>query len=545
MRLSPRGLGATVLSGLALAFSATYSCRRLPSPNLQLAAPYALTSLQVPYGVRDSGIGHGRRQFVRTRCGNKFGLRQVGSRAAHTNKIPNSSEDIPSPEKSNERKESLSVPPEVENTFWRWAETRGIKASDRLRLASYNGVVGLKVAGRGEGRNGGGGPGGLRPDEVILEVPASAIVDGGAFKKSPLGQRLEDDQIRLISPKVQIALVLLQSTGGGTCVEHADGELAPWVELVSKCKTPSPTKWTMEQIQRTQNPKLMTLMGALKAVRRSQLDRVQPLVKGIGGLNISEQAFDWAITEIDRRSVLVPSQNPGGSKATSGNLASSGLRPTHILAPVLDLMLPDPLAKCRIEVEKDNTLKVIANEHIAAGSRVHFRPPPPGVPNEVYLTSHAYIPEINTNDFVVLKGVIPEDEWRDLMIKVDQGDMESTQKFQLLKIFQDDHYSVSAFTLPPRLLMVLFYCFIYIHKIFQYYHYSVSAFTLPPRLLMVLFYCFICIYKIFQYYHYSVSAFTHPPRLLMVLFYCFINVFTRYFNIITILCPLLLTLLGF
>eukprot|EP00954_Amorphochlora_amoebiformis_P026841 1381709-Amorphochlora_amoeboformis.AAC.2 len=66
MRLSPRGLGATVLSGLALAFSATYSCRRLPSPNLQLAAPYALTSLQVPYGVRDSGIGHGRRQFVRT-----------------------------------------------------------------------------------------------------------------------------------------------------------------------------------------------------------------------------------------------------------------------------------------------------------------------------------------------------------------------------------------------------------------------------------------------------------------------------------------------
>jgi len=119
-------------------------------------------------------------------------------------------------------------------------------------------------------------------------------------------------------------------------------------------------------------------------------------------------------------------------------------------------MTPDPIGDCEIKFDnKKKTIKVIATENIKPGSRVLFRPPAPGIPNEVFLTSHGYVPEINTNDFIVLKGITREAEWRELMTKVDAADPVATQKFQLLKIFHDDSYSVSAFTLPPRLLFAL------------------------------------------------------------------------------------------
>mmetsp|Transcript_2915 Transcript_2915/g.5398 ORF Transcript_2915/g.5398 Transcript_2915/m.5398 type:complete len:881 (-) Transcript_2915:24-2666(-) len=131
-------------------------------------------------------------------------------------------------------------------------------------------------------------------------------------------------------------------------------------------------------------------------------------------------------------------------------------KPAHVVAPVLDLMQPHPSAQLLLEIdEKTGSIRVVANEHVIAGSRVKFRPPPPGIPNEVFLTSHGYVPEINTNDFVVLKGICGEGEWRELLKQVESGDAIATQKFQLLKIFHEDNYSISAFTIPPRLLMAL------------------------------------------------------------------------------------------
>eukprot|EP00472_Partenskyella_glossopodia_P008448 CAMPEP_0197540218 /NCGR_PEP_ID=MMETSP1318-20131121/65132_1 /TAXON_ID=552666 /ORGANISM="Partenskyella glossopodia, Strain RCC365" /LENGTH=122 /DNA_ID=CAMNT_0043099143 /DNA_START=105 /DNA_END=469 /DNA_ORIENTATION=+ len=47
--------------------------------------------------------------------------------------------------------------PQLEEQFWSWAESRGIKASDRLRLAKYDGVIGLQVAKKGETRSGDSG----------------------------------------------------------------------------------------------------------------------------------------------------------------------------------------------------------------------------------------------------------------------------------------------------------------------------------------------------------------------------------------------------
>jgi len=349
------------------------------------------------------------------------------------------------------------LPVEVENAFWDWAEASGVKASDRLRLAKFDGVVGLRVAGREETRSGELGGGGLRPGDVVLEIPKESIVSMDTFKETELGKKLGPEQIRLISSKVQIALVLLQALGSGSSEKGGDMEgLLPWIQLVRGSEKPRPCKWSMQEIERTQNPKLMTLFGALKSLRRSQLERVQPLVKGIGGLQITESDFDWAMTEVDRRSILLPPEKKPKEdrRQKQQPTASSASNSMHIVAPVLDFLQPDPLASCHLQLD-DGNVKIVATEQVTSGKRVQFRPPPPGIPNEVFLTSHGYIPEINTNDFVTLRGICTDVEWRELLKKVEASDPTATNKFQLIKIFHDDSYSISAFNLPQRLLLAL------------------------------------------------------------------------------------------